>query len=175
MKTNIRSSLWTRPASTWQNMPPWKGCGWEKGNCRCSRPEGANIIMYAAISADGLQLHRAVIGPYKTAHRAVIGPYNTARKAAIGPYNKARKAVIGSYNTACLISFLEQLYERLSAAREQERQNLPTFVKVWDKVAFHHSHQVTGWCTAHPRMMSLFLPPYSLLLNPIEECFSAWK
>lgn len=96
---------------------------------------GANITMCAAISVDGLQLHKAIIGPY---------------------------------NSARLIVFLDELFERLSAEREQERQNAPVYVIVWDNVAFHHSRQVTEWFTAHPRMMSLFLSPYSPFLNPIE-------
>ncbi|KAL0184679.1 hypothetical protein M9458_020375, partial [Cirrhinus mrigala] len=29
------------------------------------------------------------------------------------------------------------------------------------------------WFTTHPRMVMVFLPPYSPLLNPIEEFFSA--
>lgn len=31
------------------------------------------------------------------------------------------------------------------------------------------------WFTAHPRMVSLFLPPYSPFLNFIEEFFSSWR
>ncbi len=31
------------------------------------------------------------------------------------------------------------------------------------------------WFTAHPRMVSLFFPPYSPFLNPIEEFFSSWS
>ena len=85
-----------------------------------------------------------------------------------------QKAGIGPYNTERLIAFIDELYERLTA-REVDRQNLPTYVIVWDNVAFHHSRQVTGWFAAHPRMMSLFLPPYSPFLNPIEELFSAWR
>jgi hypothetical protein len=34
---------------------------------------------------------------------------------------------------------------------------------------------VTEWFAAHPRMMSFFLLPYSLFLNPIEELFSLWR
>ena len=39
----------------------------------------------------------------------------------------------------------------------------------------NHSRAVTAWFDAHPRTMSLFLAPYSPLLNPIEELFSAWR
>ncbi|KAL3973664.1 NLR family CARD domain-containing protein 3 [Sarotherodon galilaeus] len=92
---------------------------------------GANITMCAAISTDGLLLHRPLIGPY---------------------------------NTERLLAFLHDLYGRV-----------PTFIIVWDNVAFHHSRAVTEWFAAHPRMESLFLPPYSPFLNPIEEFFSSWR
>ncbi len=46
---------------------------------------------------------------------------------------------------------------------------------VWDNVALHHSHAVTEWFAAHLRMMSLFLPPYSPFLIPIEEFCSSWR
>ncbi|KAJ8365441.1 hypothetical protein SKAU_G00142720 [Synaphobranchus kaupii] len=47
-----------------------------------------------------------------------------------------------------------------------------TFVIAWDNVAFHHSHAIMQ---AHPRMLSLFLSPYSPFLNPIEGFTSAWR
>jgi transposase len=81
------------------------------------------------------------------------------------------------YNTERLISFLDDLYGRVYSGEERVavRRNRPTFVIVWDNVAFHHSCTVTEWFTAHPRMMSLFLPPYSPFLNPIEELFPSWR
>ena len=105
---------------------------------------GANITMCAAISSDGLLLHKLLIGPY---------------------------------NTELLISFLGDLYGRVVPGEERNavRQNRPTFVIVWDNVAFHHSRTVTEWFAAHPSMMSLFLLPYSPFLNPIEELFSTWR
>ncbi|XP_019217583.1 uncharacterized protein LOC109203005 [Oreochromis niloticus] len=105
---------------------------------------GANITMSAAISTDGLLLHRPLIGPY---------------------------------NTERLLAFLHDLYGRvvLGEERDAERRNQPTFIIVWDNVAFHHSRAVTEWFAAHPRMESLFLPPYSQFLNPIEEFFSSWR
>lgn len=33
----------------------------------------------------------------------------------------------------------------------------------------------TAWFDIHPRMVCLFLSPYSPFLNPIEEFFSAWR
>nr|XP_015821056.1 uncharacterized protein LOC107389438 [Nothobranchius furzeri] len=105
---------------------------------------GANITMCAAISTDGLLLHRPVIGPY---------------------------------NTGRLLVFLHDLYGRveLGEERDVDRRNQPTYIIVWDNVAFHHSHAVTEWFVAHPRMESLFLPPYSPFLNPIEEFFASWR
>ncbi len=34
---------------------------------------------------------------------------------------------------------------------------------------------VTDWFDTHPRMMSIFLAPYSTFLNLIEEFFSTWR
>ncbi|XP_039890851.1 uncharacterized protein LOC120735527 [Simochromis diagramma] len=85
------------------------------------------------------------------------------------------RPLIGPYNTERLLAFLHDLYGRvvLGEERDAERRNQPTFITVWDNVAFHHSRAVTEWFAAHPRMESLFLPPYSPFLNPIEEFFSS--
>ncbi|XP_071348704.1 uncharacterized protein [Trachinotus anak] len=107
---------------------------------------GANITMCAAISNNGVLLHKSQIGPYHTER---------------------------------LLQFLEELYDRLVPEGERGQGelggNLLTYVITWDNVAFHHAHAVTAWFDAHPRMMSLFLAPYSPFLNPIEEFFSAWR
>ncbi|KAJ8008780.1 hypothetical protein DPEC_G00081970, partial [Dallia pectoralis] len=50
-----------------------------------------------------------------------------------------------------------------------------TYVIVWDNVSFHHAEVVQAWFQARPRFMTLYLPPYSPFLNPIEELFSAWR
>ncbi|KAL3969266.1 beta-galactoside alpha-2,3-sialyltransferase (sialyltransferase 4A) [Sarotherodon galilaeus] len=78
---------------------------------------------------------------------------------------RRRRPLIGPYNTERLLAFLHDLYGRVVLA----------FIIVWDNVAFHHSRAVTEWFAAHPRMESLFLPPYSPFLNPIEEFFSSWR
>ncbi|XP_070402546.1 uncharacterized protein [Nothobranchius furzeri] len=128
---------------------------------------GSNITMCAAISTDRLLLHRPVVGPY---------------------------------NTGRLLVFLHDLYGRvvLGEERDADRWNQPTYIQwgkkwenlhnrwltkyffypiviVWDNVALHHSHAVTEWFVAHPRMESLFLPPYSPFLNPIEKFFASWR
>ncbi|XP_051543561.1 uncharacterized protein LOC127434686 [Myxocyprinus asiaticus] len=79
------------------------------------------------------------------------------------------KCEIGPYNTDLLLLFLEDLHERLvpEVERGQVGDHLPIYVITWDNVVFHHSRAVTAWFDAHPRMMSLFLAPYSPFLNSI--------
>ena len=81
--------------------------------------------------------------------------------------------LIGPYNTERLILFLEKLHCRLTPV--EKKWEVRHFVIVWDNATFHHSHAVTGWFAAHPTMQTLFLPPYSPFLNPIEKIFSAWR
>ncbi len=81
----------------------------------------------------------------------------------------------GPYNTERLLAFLNDLHQRLVPEQDQESENMRTFVITWDNVAFHHSQAITTWFEVHPRLVSLFLPPYSPFLNPIEEFFSAWR
>lgn len=82
---------------------------------------------------------------------------------------------IGPYNTERLLAFLNDLHQRLIPEQDQDGENLRTFVITWDNVAFHHSQAITTWFEVHPRLVSVFLPPYSPFLNPIEELFSAWR
>ncbi len=99
---------------------------------------GANITICAAISTEGVLLHKPLIGPYNSEH---------------------------------LLLFLDELYWRVVPGEERDAvsRNQPTFIIVWDRTV------VTEWFAAHPRMMSLFLPPYSPFLNPIEELFFSWR
>ncbi|MGH0164636.1 UNVERIFIED_CONTAM: hypothetical protein FKN15_052414 [Acipenser sinensis] len=79
-----------------------------------------------------------------------------------------RRPLLGSYNAAHLIVFLNEI--------EQVCQGEGvTYVIVWDNVRFHHAEVVQAWFRAHPRFVTLYLPPYSPFLNPIEEFFSAWR
>ena len=48
------------------------------------------------------------------------------------------------------------------------------FTVVWDNVSFHRSALVQNWFQHHPQFTILYLPPYSLFLNPIDEFFLAW-
>ncbi|XP_026213312.1 uncharacterized protein LOC113160317 isoform X1 [Anabas testudineus] len=85
--------------------------------------------------------------------------------------------IIGPYNTEHLITFLETLYRDLIPEEErgQSGDHLPTYVKVWDNVSFHHSNIIRQWFAAQNRMRMEFISPYSPFLNPIEEFFSAWR
>jgi len=85
------------------------------------------------------------------------------------------KCQVGPYNTERLLAFLDDLHQRLVPEQDQEGENRRTFVITWDNVAFHHSQAVTAWFEVHPRLICLFLPPYSPFLNPIEELFSTWR
>nr|XP_015832862.2 uncharacterized protein LOC107397388 [Nothobranchius furzeri] len=101
---------------------------------------GANITMCAAISTDGLLLHRPVTGPY---------------------------------NTGWLLAILHDLYGRvvLGEERDVDRRNQPLYGTMWHFTTPMQSK----WFVAHPRMESLFLPPFSPFLNPIEELFPSWR
>ncbi|KAJ8268719.1 hypothetical protein COCON_G00113260 [Conger conger] len=65
--------------------------------------------------------------------------------------------------------------ERNIIGKNHLGDHLPIYMITWDNVAFHHSRAVTAWFDAHPRMLSLYLTPYSSFLNPTEEIFSAWR
>ncbi len=68
---------------------------------------------------------------------------------------------VGPYNTERLLAFLNDLHQHLVPEQDQEGENMRTFVITWDNVAFHHSQTITTWFEVHPRLVSLFLPPYS--------------
>lgn len=65
-----------------------------------------------------------------------------------------QKCQIGLNNTDCLLVFLYDLHQQLvpEAEKEQVGGNMRTFVIAWDNVAVHHSHAITNWFAAHPRM-----------------------
>lgn len=85
--------------------------------------------------------------------------------------------VIGPYNTDHLLAFLDTLYRDIIPKNERglPGDDLNKYVVVWDNVRFHLSHQIRQWFTAHDRILVEYLPPYSPFINPIEECFSAWR
>ena len=72
---------------------------------------------------------------------------------------------LGPYNTRKLLIFLDHLHFDLIP--ENERGLI-----VWDNVNFHLRLLIRAWFITHPRMVMVFLPPYSPFLNPIEEFFS---
>lgn len=84
-----------------------------------------------------------------------------------------QKIQIGPHNTERLLLFLDDLYQQLvpEAEREQVGGNMRTFVIAWGNVAFHHSHAITNWFTAHPRMVCLFLPPTHLSSTKLRIFF----
>ncbi|KAL3996900.1 E74-like factor 3 [Sarotherodon galilaeus] len=79
------------------------------------------------------------------------------------------RPVLGSYNTEHLIGFF--LNELEQACQGEDI----VYVVVWDTVSFHHAQLVQQWFQTHPCFMTLYLPPYSPFLNPIEEFFSTWR
>ena len=87
-----------------------------------------------------------------------------------------RHANLGPYNTEHLLTFLGGLQDIVTAHEQLDQQALhPVYVIVWDNVSFHHAVLIREWFTNNQRFIKVFLPPYSLFLNPIEEFFSAWR
>ncbi len=75
-----------------------------------------------------------------------------------------------------LLQFLNPLHDNiLQQEGEPGQPEQVQYVVIWDNVSFHHAALVHPWFNAHPRFTVLFLPAYSLFLNPIEELFSAWR
>ncbi|XP_032886006.1 uncharacterized protein LOC116978827 [Amblyraja radiata] len=79
-----------------------------------------------------------------------------------------RRSLIGAYNAELLVAFLDELPLVCRAVGV-------IYVIVWDNVRFHHAHLVQAWFQAYPQFLTVYLPPYSPLLNPIEEFFSTWR
>ncbi|XP_032877765.1 uncharacterized protein LOC116973630 [Amblyraja radiata] len=79
-----------------------------------------------------------------------------------------RRSLIGAYNAELLVAFLDELTLVCRAVGV-------IYVIVWDNVRFHHAHLVQAWFQAHPQFLTVYLPPYSPFLNPIEEIFSTWR
>lgn len=73
------------------------------------------------------------------------------------------KPLIGPYNTERLISLLDDLHNRLVPAEERGARNSPTFVVVWDNVAFHHSAAVRLVCCTSQDVSTI---PASILPLP---------
>ncbi|XP_061669556.1 uncharacterized protein LOC133497566 [Syngnathoides biaculeatus] len=86
-------------------------------------------------------------------------------------------AIIGPLDTERLVVFLDSLLRRLIPPGEGEPSGpgAPSYVIVWDNVAFHRSDPVNRWFAERPRTAMHFLPACSPFLSPIEEFFSAWR
>lgn len=76
-------------------------------------------------------------------------------------------ARFGPFNTQNFLLFLDELKKKL-AANDRKK------VIVMDNVAFHKTELVRSWFKENS-LSFLYLPPYSPMLNPIEECFSKVK
>ena len=81
-----------------------------------------------------------------------------------------RRPLLGSYGLAAhLIEFLNEIEPACQG------EGVTYCDIVCDNVSFHHAQVVQAWLQAHPQFMTLYLPPYSPFLNPIEDFFSAWR
>lgn len=71
-----------------------------------------------------------------------------------------------SYNNVEFVSFLNEMFEKLVSPHK--------VMIVMDNASFHHHASVVNWFDEHRSdgIDCLYLPPYSPMLNPIEECFS---
>ncbi len=81
-------------------------------------------------------------------------------------------ANMGPYNANLILAFLHRLHEIVTALNQVDQMR---YIVVWDNVSFHRAALVQNWFHEHPEFEVLYLPPYSLFLNPIEEFFSAWR
>jgi len=75
-------------------------------------------------------------------------------------------AKYGAFNQVHFITFLGQLKDKLSASQRN--------ILVFDNVAFHKTKDVQDFLKANS-LKAMFLPPWSPMLNPIENCFSKVK
>lgn len=72
----------------------------------------------------------------------------------------------GPFNTENFLNFLNSLKDMLNEEKK--------YVFIMDNVAFHKTLPVQDWFKGN-NLKFLYLPPYSPMLNPIEECFSKVK
>ncbi|XP_049597162.1 uncharacterized protein [Syngnathus scovelli] len=86
-----------------------------------------------------------------------------------------RHAAFGPYNTAHLITFLDDLHEKLIPPNGVDGPEQLRYVVIWDNVSFHRAAAVRKWFSAHARFVVVNLPPYSPFLNPVDEFFLAWR
>lgn len=128
--------------------------------------------------AKGRRRGRNIIGHRATADVPGQRGGNITMCAAISENGVATHIPsLGPYNTQKLLIFLDRLHFDLIPENERGLvgPHLPQYVIVWDNVNFHRGPLIRAWFTTHPRMVMVFLPPYSPFLNPIEEYFSAWR
>lgn len=66
-----------------------------------------------------------------------------------------------AYNQDEFVIFLDEMYEKLSESKK--------YVAIMDNVRFHKTERVREWFDSKPNIHVLYLPPYSPMLNAIEE------
>lgn len=70
-----------------------------------------------------------------------------------------------AYNQHEFVAFLNEMLDRLDKDKK--------YIVVMDNAMFHHTRLVQEWFDKNRTVCKqMFLPPYSPMLNPIEECFS---
>ena len=74
-----------------------------------------------------------------------------------------------AFNRFHFVTFLEDLAKKL-----KEKDSNKQYVLVMDNVAFHKTEEVRAFIREH-KVKVLYLPPWSPMLNPIENCFSKVK
>lgn len=83
-----------------------------------------------------------------------------------GPIHYMRK--LNAFDAVNFMTFLEELIEKLPT-----HENMENFL-IMDNVAFHKTNAVQNLLKSM-KIKFFYLPPYSPMLNPIEECFSKVK
>jgi transposase len=123
----------------------------------------------------GFNLHlrrkfgRAKIGENATILVPASKGRNVSMAAALNEdgmvYLKIR---IGGYNAFLFKEFLDEVFAKL------HQKNLGGCTLVMDNVSFHKTDAIRAFVAAHGHTV-VYLPPYSPMLNPIENCFSKIK
>jgi transposase len=117
---------------------------------------------------------RATRGRAPRGSRAVheVAALRTRNISVLSVMNKTSilfySAQTRAYNTETFLASLQQVFEHLA---QSEVQNA---IFVMDNLSVHKTQAVRQSFTEHGHQ-TLYLPPYSPFLNPIENMFSKWK
>lgn len=89
------------------------------------------------------------------------------RQTAMGSFNfETGQITVSFHDRGNYQSFKKHLKKLLCIYR-----NHSTIIIVLDNVRFHHAKLLKKWLEKHPKLILMYLPPYSPDLNPIER---AW-